>query len=429
MDLSAATGANGFSVTNTGSATTLTGSAQADTLSGGAGNDSLNGGAGNDSLSGGAGADTFSGGAGSDVLHGNSSSADEANTVIDTATYAVGTIVWNATDSAWQVTGAEGTDTLYGIEKVVVGSAVTWLVDQNANGGFSTIAEAVAAAQDGDTILVAQGNYTIPAEIIITKAISIVGLDSDTTNQTQEVFITTSGGGRGFVLNGNITGNVSITGLSISGGSEAVTVDGSTPITTVGGLSVTNSTFTGQTNGGLVIGLNRPESDLNNLTVTNVTFDQSAAGLSLNTNLSHAAGILMFGFDGGVANISNVTVKGGSGTTSASPWYGIQIQGAANADLGTIAWGNGPSLTGLNNSIALSNVTVQGGFSKNAVAVFNYADITNLSITALNVDSATSGFGTPLNVDGIAAPYDASSWTFTSANATTALQGEATNQG
>jgi Ca2+-binding RTX toxin-like protein len=68
VDLSAAAGANGFTVTNTGAATTFTGSAQADTLIGGAGNDTLIGGAGNDSLTGGAGNDTFNVGSGTDAI-------------------------------------------------------------------------------------------------------------------------------------------------------------------------------------------------------------------------------------------------------------------------------------------------------------------------------------------------------------------------
>ncbi|MFK4698516.1 VCBS domain-containing protein [Bradyrhizobium diazoefficiens] len=49
VDLSAATGANGFTVTNTGAAAAITGSAQNDALIGGSGNDTLAGGSGADS--------------------------------------------------------------------------------------------------------------------------------------------------------------------------------------------------------------------------------------------------------------------------------------------------------------------------------------------------------------------------------------------
>ncbi|MCK1549543.1 VCBS domain-containing protein [Bradyrhizobium sp. 177] len=72
VDLSAATGANGFTVTNTGAAAAITGSAQNDTLIGGSGNDTLVGGSGADTLTGGAGADMMTGGGGIDTFIVNS---------------------------------------------------------------------------------------------------------------------------------------------------------------------------------------------------------------------------------------------------------------------------------------------------------------------------------------------------------------------
>jgi Ca2+-binding RTX toxin-like protein len=72
VNLSAATGANGWTVSNAGNGTgvSLTGSANADTLIGGSGNDNLTGGDGNDSLSGGDGTDSLYGSAGNDTLDG-----------------------------------------------------------------------------------------------------------------------------------------------------------------------------------------------------------------------------------------------------------------------------------------------------------------------------------------------------------------------
>lgn len=290
------------------------------------------------------------------------------------------------------------------------------------------IKAAIAAAADGDTIYLAKGIHNIPEEISITKAISIVGADDDTSDTAQDVTINTAAGVRAFVVNGTVAGTVSITGIQVTGGSEAVTIDGSTlPLkANVGSLVVTNSTFISQTNGGLVIGLNHKDSSLGNLFIDKVIFDQSATGLSQNTDASHAAGIMMFGFDGGKASISNVTIKGlaDKGTTNASPWYGIQIQGAQNSELGGV-WGNGPELNNAENSaIALNNVTLEGGFSKNAVAVFNYKNIDHLSIADMVFTDSASGWVTGLNVDGIMDSYDASAWTF-SADAKIALQGNA----
>jgi Ca2+-binding RTX toxin-like protein len=70
VNMTLATGSLGFSLNNTGAATTLTGSAQNDVLAGGTGNDTLIGGLGNDHLNGNAGNDSINGGAGNDKLFG-----------------------------------------------------------------------------------------------------------------------------------------------------------------------------------------------------------------------------------------------------------------------------------------------------------------------------------------------------------------------
>ena len=75
VNLAAVTGgANGYSVTNIGTAATLTGSGLNDILIGGVGNDTLSGGLGNDTLSGGLGNDTLDGGLGNDTLTGGAGS-------------------------------------------------------------------------------------------------------------------------------------------------------------------------------------------------------------------------------------------------------------------------------------------------------------------------------------------------------------------
>jgi len=80
VNLTAAGGTKGWSVSNAGNATavSLTGSVNADTLEGGSGADSLNGGAGNDALTGGAGIDRFVIGLGTDSVTdlGNGGAAD-----------------------------------------------------------------------------------------------------------------------------------------------------------------------------------------------------------------------------------------------------------------------------------------------------------------------------------------------------------------
>jgi hypothetical protein len=120
-----------------------------------------------------AGNDILSGGMGNDALYGGSGNADDPNTTIDTAIFTSGTILWNSIDGVWQVSGLEGTDTLYGIEKVLIGFTTNWLVDLGANGGFAGIQAAIDVSTDGDTIRVAPGTYA--GMLTIDKEINLLG--------------------------------------------------------------------------------------------------------------------------------------------------------------------------------------------------------------------------------------------------------------
>ncbi len=291
-------------------------------------------------------------------------------------------------------------------------------------GGYDSIQLAINAAADGQVIKIAAGTYSGLGEIHVNKAVSIVGVDANGDANTQEVIINSTG--RTFVIDGTV-GAVSISGIRVNGGTEGVSVDGSSSVATVSSVSVTNSTFASQLNAGLVIGLNNPASALGALTVTNVVFDQSAPSAVTKTDAHSAAGIMIFGFDAGSATFSNVKVIGGTTTASTSPWYGIQIQGAENSQLSAAGtWqGTGPSLTG---AIVMTDVAVEGSFNKNAVVVYNYADITGLSINGLDLSKTVSGWGAALNVDGIKNSYDASAWNLTLGSNNTTLQDEASTQ-
>lgn len=149
------------------------GSAAPVSLTGNGLSNDLRGGSASDTLSGNGGGDTLSGAAGDDTLFGGTSGGDDPNTIIDTASFGTGSILWNESHGLWQVLGAEGLDSLFGIEKVVIGSTVTWLVDQTANGGLESIQAAINAAGDGDTIRVASGLYA--EALSIDKEIHLLG--------------------------------------------------------------------------------------------------------------------------------------------------------------------------------------------------------------------------------------------------------------
>lgn len=98
---------------------TISGSSGNDYLYGNDGSDTLNGNDGNDIIDGGAGADTLAGGAGADNLRGElGNDALDGGSDIDTAIFS-GTLAQytlGATANGWTLSGADGVDTLTGIE-------------------------------------------------------------------------------------------------------------------------------------------------------------------------------------------------------------------------------------------------------------------------------------------------------------------------
>ncbi|MFO0385033.1 MAG: DUF4347 domain-containing protein, partial [Pirellula sp.] len=101
INVSAATGASGWTITNSGNATavTLTGSANADVLTGGTNADTLVGGAGNDSLTGGAGDDTFTVASGTDTITDLGNGADVVNISAGATANSTAVAAWTATAS------------------------------------------------------------------------------------------------------------------------------------------------------------------------------------------------------------------------------------------------------------------------------------------------------------------------------------------
>ncbi|SSW89296.1 T1SS-143 domain-containing protein, partial [Rhodopseudomonas pentothenatexigens] len=135
------------------------------TFNAGAGDDHVTGGDTGEHIVGGVGDDTLEGMAGDDLLEGG---ADDDQLIggsgTDTATYATnlsaGDISYDPSLSVFRVDaigGGEGSDDLQGMEIVTDGGGHRFLLV--GAGGYATIQAAVAAAQDGDTILIASGHY------------------------------------------------------------------------------------------------------------------------------------------------------------------------------------------------------------------------------------------------------------------------------
>jgi Ca2+-binding RTX toxin-like protein len=148
----------------------------ADSVYGGAGNDLAYGGEGEDSLHGGddddtlygmehdddlfgdAGADTLIGGVGNDALEGGSG-IDQAT--FDSSFVGAGLSV---VDGKLMISSAEGTDTLTGVEELTFTDAHVLVV--GAGSEYTTLSSALAAADEGDTILILDG-VTLTEQVTI----------------------------------------------------------------------------------------------------------------------------------------------------------------------------------------------------------------------------------------------------------------------
>ncbi len=124
---------------------------------------------------------------------------------IDTVIYGEGATI-EFVDGVWTVTTADGiVDTLTGVERVTIGDQTYILVDDDGE-GFTSIQDAVNAAHDGDTILVADGTYE--ETLIVNKAVTITSLEGEVSNTVVE-------GGIHIQADG-----VTINGLTIEGGTS-----------------------------------------------------------------------------------------------------------------------------------------------------------------------------------------------------------------
>ena len=270
------------------------------TFTGSSGPDDIEGGAGNDTFTGGGGNDTLVGGAG--TQHRGLCGGDHAG----------GSCRWlrptptrhgrGSRAGRLPPAGAEGTDTLNGIEVVhstVPGSHDILLV---GNGGYSTIQAAVNAAHAGDTILIA-GSYT-EAVTITGKQLTLEGISGATLHgqitvagvldgnvSIKDLDIDATGHQDGVLVSASSTsfaGSVILDGVTIENAQQNGFVyiragNGTTPTLTdtIGAISILNSTFTNNATlnssaGGrgdiLIFGYNQ------DLTISGVTIENPGLG-------------------------------------------------------------------------------------------------------------------------------------------------------
>ena len=386
-------GAGGDSLVGNAGGDLLSGDGGDDLLFGGAGEDTLNGDAGEDTLIGGSEADTLDGGTGSDTLYGGTDTADDANTTVDTATYGAGfTLSWNDAAGAWEVTDGTDTDTLFGIEQVEIGGETFLLVDDAANGGFSSLAEAEAAAVAGDTILMASGSY---AGATLTKAVTVIG-QGDGATAADTVF--TSGLSVDLAAD-DASGEVAFQDLAVEGaGITAADQE------VLGTLRIEGVRVEGAGGAGLLVSGRKASSAYDQAGVQSVVLIGSSFIDNAQTS-SNAGNIVFFEFDGD-ATITNVTSSNAiSGPTSAD--YLFQMAGFDGPLYDQLTPAPGSSVGSYDvltpiGTVTIDGLTLSGEARKPAFYVQGYTDMTGLSVANSSVDVDSTLWGTPVGIDPMA---------------------------
>jgi hypothetical protein len=285
-----------------------------------------------------------------------------------------------------------------------VGNDSALTMTLNVAAGSETLKAAAELAM-GTTATVtrmdlAAGQYNNNGQITIGKPIEIVGGSDGVAGNGPDVVINTTTSAT-FVLQGKMA-DVSISGVKVVGGTEAVSVFGPNGGTVVKSLTVTDSEFVGQSNGSVIVDVQSGTSDLRDLVITNVMISQDNA---VSSGTAKHQGIVAWGFDGD-ARITNVTIQGDVGVaaaTTTSPHYGILLQGTTGA--------YSPAAGIAAGVVTLKDVTVSGAFAKSAVGVYNYTDIADITGTNVNVSASLNGpapWGQAVTISGIEAAYNAS---------------------
>ncbi|MFN3857820.1 MAG: Ig-like domain-containing protein [Caulobacter sp.] len=363
---------------------TINGGDGADTLTGnGTGDLTFNGEGGDDVLTGGSGDDVLTGGEGSDTITGGDG--------VDTAVVA-GDATIELVGGAWQVTSDDGVDTV-AVEQVQDDGGTVLLVGA---GGFATIQDAINAASAGDTIYVAEGTY---AENLVVngKPLNFVAVG--------EVVIDAAAVGTTVLVTGDFGGgDLSFDGFTITGSTGGIITGGMyVNATGIGDMTLDNCTFEDNAYAGFYI----YNAGIENLLIEDSVFDDNGE-----TGLNSGGHIKLMGLTGN-ANLRELTLSGapdGTGGINAAgrPDYGIEIHGIENIEL------TGGADTAPIGNVVIENVTITGEFHKSAFAINNYQNLDGLSITNLDLSTASADWNiettSVLNVDGIRESYDASAW-------------------
>jgi Ca2+-binding RTX toxin-like protein len=354
VNLTSATGVNGYTVTNTGAAATFVGSANNDILIGGAGNDTLTGGAGVDTLIGGVGNDTLTGGAGVDTLIGGA----------DNDTYGVDNIL----DLVTEIAG-EGTDSVL--------SSVSYTLADNVENLTLTGNTAINGTGNG-------GNNILTGNSV--NNILTGGLGDDTI---------AGGNGTDTILeSGDVNFTLTITSLT---GNGTDILSGIERATLTGGAS--NNTLNAS---GFTLGAVTLDGGLGNDTLIGGSGSDTLNGGADNDTLTGNGGSDTFNINSGIDAIADL-----SGSDVLVVSAGATANAAVSANFtATAATSNAgiANLTSASGTVNLTNAALGNGFTVTKIgtggANFTGSGNNDTLIGSTGVDTLVGGGGNDILVGG-----------------------------
>ncbi|WRH74564.1 MAG: putative Ig domain-containing protein [Sphingobium sp.] len=388
VDLSAASGNRGFTVTNIGAATQLIGSTFNDTLTGGAGDDRLTGGAGNDTLTGGAGRDTFIVDAGSDQI----TDFGNGNDVLTVAAGAGAGLTlgadWTAVAADLQIDGGVNINANgYNVDLSAITTGSGFGVSNNSSVGVtltgSAFDDALTGGSGNDTIIGLAGNDTLHGGSGQDTLTGGAGADTFVTTYDYSVFnvdmITDLGLGAD-VLQANGTSDAERQGIYPRLVFNATLgADWTATSATYNNYSTVNLT-----SNGFAVDLSAASGN-RGFTVTNIGAATQLIGSTFNDTLTGGAGD-----DRLTGGAGNDTLTGGAGRDTFIVDAGSdQITDFGNGnDVLTVAAGAGAGLTlGADWTAVAADLQIDGGVNINANGY-------NVDLSAITTGS---GFGVSNN--------------------------------
>jgi len=388
----------------------LTGDGMANELAGNAGDDALTGGGGDDTLDGGEGTDTAS------------YAGDRADFTFDIASMTITDT--NAGDDD------EGEDSLAGIEIIQFGDSGTeGRILIVGNGGFETIGDAVAVAQDNDTIMVADGTYREQVQLDGLTGVSLIGQGANTViemvDAPQFINSTSTSRDRAAVISAEESTDIAVRNLTVDGrglgdempggtspdfegvffGNTSGTIDGLTVVGVRDELN-TDGTPKGNQRGNGILVLNDDDAERTvNVTGNHVSDFQKNAITAAGTGLTV------------MIDDNQIEGAGFLPAANAIAQNGIQISGDAggtvsNNTVSEIGYQRGDYVTtgvmayDAANGIAITDNTFYGAtdgattMPTTHFGIYLFGDTDNAVVTGNTMDGLTFGIAAAADFDG-----------------------------